>query len=207
MPRINQRQLVIEINASEKLLVREATQVIQKQYFEPAVKELQSEFANHPVSQEIEGGITASNLSNTLIGGSSTEGKNLYSFIGFEDGDSPLSPIYERLDPTSPDGPQVKYLKGSNKNNLLFRFAIIGPNLSSIFSKTPMPWAPGLSWAQRIEQGIPGFNKFKNGFKAGSSRSGGGIQVEANLRPGARYKATSYLSGLVRSFLSKFNKQ
>jgi hypothetical protein len=199
MAKINRRQILLELKSSEKILVREAEQVIRKNFFEPAVKELQKDVASHPVTQEIEQGIEAKNISNTLGGGN----KNLYSFIGFEDGDSPIEPIYERLDPSNPDGPRMQYIRGSNVNNLKFNFLIEAPDQEAIESATPMPWAEGLSWTARIEKGIPGFGKFLNRIGARGSRSGGGIQVKNQLREG-RFKNTSYLSGIFRRFIDRF---
>jgi len=199
MAKINKRQLILELKTSEKILVREAEQVIKENFFDPAVKELQKDVASHPVTQEIEQGIEAKNISNTLGGGD----KNLYSFIGFEDGDSPIEPIYERLDPSNPDGPKMQYIRGSNLNNLQFNFKITGPNQEAIESATPMPWAEGLSWTARIEKGIPGFGRFLNRIGARNSHSGGGIQVKNQLREG-RFKNVSYLSGIFNKFISRF---
>ena len=54
--------------------------------------EMIQEFEQHPISKEIDGGITAYNTSETLNGVT-----NLYSFIGFNSGDRPLEPIKQEL--------------------------------------------------------------------------------------------------------------
>jgi hypothetical protein len=199
MAQINKKQLILELKSSEKILVREAEQIIKKEYFDPAVKEMIKDIVNHPVTKEINGGIDSKNISNTLGGGD----KNLYSFIGFEDGDDPIEPILEKISPLNPDGPKIKYIRGSNKNNLEFNFAITAPNQEAIENATPMPWADGLSWVSRIEKGIPGLNRFLNKFGVPSSRSGGGIQVKNKLRE-ARFKNISYLSGIFNKFIDRF---
>lgn len=204
MPKINRKQLILEVKTAEKVLVKAATEAVKQNYFDPAVKKLKKDFENHPVSIEIDEGVEAKNESNTLIGGSSTEGKNLYSFIGFEEGSDPLEPIRDRLDPNHPDGPKFKYIRGSQSNNIEFKFQVSAPNLDKIFESTPMPWANGLSWAQRIEQGIPGFSKFLNKIGIKNSRSGGGIQVKNELRQ-AKYKPVKYLTDIVNKFISNIN--
>ena len=52
--------------------------------FDKLKTEMLADFDNHPITVEIEGGIDASNSSRTLNGIT-----NLYSFIGFENGDRP----------------------------------------------------------------------------------------------------------------------
>jgi len=47
-----------------------------------------SEFLNHPITVEIKTGPYAENISGTLNGYG-----NLFSFIGFSDGDDPINPI------------------------------------------------------------------------------------------------------------------
>ncbi len=63
-----------------------------KEIFELKKRQMLEEFKDHPVTKEIKRGPDAPNLSNTIFG----QG-NLYSFIGFRDGDSPIDPVYELL--------------------------------------------------------------------------------------------------------------
>lgn len=213
--RINQKALLVELAASEPILKKEADSIMRQQFFNPAIKKMKDEFASHPVTQEIREGIGASNISNTLDApfGEPPEARdgreikdysppNLTSFIGFEAGTDPTKEIEKRLDPSHADGPRMVY-KGMDKNHLAFRFEIRAPSDEAIQSNTPLPFAPGISWAKRIEQGIPGIGHFLNALGRANSRSGGGIQLEnVQLRSG-RFKPVKYLSKLFNDFLRR----
>jgi hypothetical protein len=162
---------------------------------------MQEDFESHPVTQELDGGIFADNISNTLKGNfSNNKGKNLYSFIGFSE-ETPTNSIRRFLDPKSKFGPKLK-LEKVNKSQGSFTFKITAPDKDAIFDSTPMPWASGLSWAKRIEQGIPGLGMFLNKIGIKGSRSGGGIQVENKLRP-ARYTPVRYISDIINKFIKR----
>lgn len=201
--RINQRQLMTELAASEPILRKEADRIMREEFFDPAVAELKAQFTNHPVTREIQGGVDADNESGTLPGNfRQDEGDskpNLFSFIGFEAGSNPTMEIEQRLDPRHPDGPKMTY-RGMDRNKLEFRYQIEAPNEQAIEEATPLPWAAGISWVKRIEQGIPGVGYFLNRLDKPTSRSGGGIQIEGQLREG-RFRPTSYLSKLFNNFL------
>ena len=63
------------------------------QEFEKIKQQILNEFDNHPVTREINDGISASNISGTLDGIT-----NLYSFIGFNEGDNPTKAIRDMLE-------------------------------------------------------------------------------------------------------------
>ena len=197
---IDQRALFAQLSVAEPVLKKEAERIMRKEIFEPAVGQMMEEFESHEVTREIDAGINAQNISETLSGDfKDDKQKNLFSFIGFESGDSPTDPIRERLDPSHPNGPKLVY-KGMDKNKMQIRFEVRAPNEGSIYDSTPLPWATGLSWAKRIEVGIAGLGKFLNRKGLKQSRSGGGIQVENQLRP-ARFIPTKYLSQIFKNFL------
>lgn len=180
------------------------TKLVKEEYFYPAVYEMIDEFENHPVTQEIEGGIEADNISETFGGKfKNSEGKNLYSFIGFNAGETPISVIRSFFDLKHKYGPKME-LSSVNKKRLKFNFKVYTPNIEEIYKQTPIPWAAGLSWVRRIEIGIPGLGRFLNKFGIDSSRSGGGVQVDRELRP-AKFKPVQYLSGIFDRFIKKFN--
>lgn len=200
---INTRELIFQISKAEPILVREAEKYAREKIFEPEVNRLQREFEKHPVTKEIAGGIESPNYSKTLVGFNSDEGRNLFSFIGFDEGDEPLDAIREFLDPDNQNGPKMNYVRGSQVRNLVFQFKVTAPNKQDIYNATPMPWADGISWAERIELGIPGVNRFLNKFGIAKSQSGGGIQVKANLRS-TRFSNRSFLSQIFGDFLARF---
>lgn len=148
------------------------------------------EFLNHPVTQEIKGGISANNISGTLNGIT-----NLYSFIGFDEGTDPIKPIEDLLQKSD-----YRIIFNNNSIDSTIIFDI--PTAAQIFSVTPMPWAIGRSWARGIESGISGLGYYLK--KKKNSRSGFGIQSSTNqVRVGASYKNTKYISDLI----NRFNKE
>lgn len=148
------------------------------------------EFLNHPVTQEIKGGISANNISGTLSGIT-----NLYSFIGFDEGTDPIKPIEDLLQ-------RSNYRIIFNNNSIDSTIVFDIPTAAQIFEITPMPWAIGRSWARGIETGISGLGYYLK--KKKNSRSGFGIQSSTNqVRFGVSYKNTKYISDLI----NRFNKE
>jgi hypothetical protein len=146
------------------------------------------EFLNHPVTQEIKAGPNASNISGTLNGKG-----NLFSFIGFYEGDDPIQDILNILESI-----EVRFVADIQSGN---QFSINFPEPKDIFSVTPMPWASGRSWARGVESGISGlgYYLFK---KTSQSRSGEAIQTSVSINS-VRFKNTAYISSL----LAKYKKQ
>ena len=150
--------------------------------------EMIQEFEQHPISKEIDGGITAYNISETLNGIT-----NLYSFIGFNSGDRPLEPIKQELQKI-----KLRYNVASRGE---ITFTIDFPTAKDIFRVTPLPWATGRSWAQGIETGISGLGYYIK--QKENSRSGLGVQSEKQIRSGVRFRNTKYISDLIQ----KYNKK
>lgn len=163
----------------QNLIIR--NQPIDK-IFENKKKEMIRDFLSHPVTKEILAGPKAFNSSGTLGGYG-----NLFSFIGFSQGDRPIEPILALLEKT-----QLLVSRFTPRGNL--RVTIELPSTRQIFSVTPMPWAPGLSWAQRIEMGISGYPNYI--AKKNSGRSTGGIQSESTLFSG-KFQNTKYISAFI----------
>lgn len=180
-------QEVAEKIAKESIYVKYVYTELQKEV-EKIKNEIIEEFENHPVTQEIEGGITATNISNTLDGIT-----NLYSFIGFESGDNPLDPIREQLKKIN-----LRYTINS-KGELIFTVEF--PTAKDIFKVTPMPWATGRSWAQGIEVGISGLGYYIKSTI--NSRSGLGVQSQKPVRNGVRFRNTKYISYLINLYTKK----
>ncbi len=206
---INQKNLIAEISASEPVLKRVIDPVVKESFFDPAVEQLKKDFEEDLVTQEIAGGLDSSNISETLEGsfrgGEGNTKANLWGFIGFDAaGGSPgevLGPIRQRLDPRHPEGPKLRYI-GRDKSKMAYTYEIRAPNSDAIDGETPVPWLNGISWTKRIEQGLSGLGQFLNVSDRQSSRSGGGIQIEAQLRSG-RFKARPYLSRMFNNFLRR----
>lgn len=157
--------------------------------FEQIKKEMLMEFLQHPVTQEIQSGPTASNISGTLSHG------NLFSFIGFEAGSDPIAPIIQVIEDTN------IYFYSRKKGEFLAK--IIMPSAVSIFSVTPLPWANGRSWAKGIESGISGLGFYIN--KQDVGRSEAGVQLKGKVRSGS-FKNTKYISHLISKYSKKFSE-
>lgn len=163
--------------------------------FERIKRETINEFLKHPVTKEIEAGPTAQNLSGTLDGYG-----NLFSYIGFYNGDDPISPITEIFE----------------KSTIRFSRLIDGgvvwnvfiPAKEDIWDVSPMPWAAGRSWAKGIETGISGIGQYfytiREDFGA-VSRSETAIQTSKNIRRKTRFKNVKYISAILANFEKKIN--
>jgi hypothetical protein len=153
-------------------------------------KQMIDEFMDHPVTEEILNGKSASNSSGTLQGYG-----NLFTFIGFEEFSSPLMPIIELLERTDVE---VKYSKRSS----IVRVVIYMPTAQDIFKATPLDWANGRSWAKGIESGLSGLGYYINSYASG--RSGAGVQTKTKVR-GGRFKNTPYISSLMNKYTALFS--
>ncbi len=131
---------------------------------------------------------------------------NLYSFIGFDESpEEVIGPILQRLSSAHKQGPKMVYSHRS-KDKMEYYWKVRAPDEEAIYNATPFPdnWLEGdVSWAQRIERGIPNIAHFLNVFGRPGSRSGGGVQVEGVLRTGGRFRPTSYLSQMFNNFLRR----
>lgn len=190
--------MALDINIQNSLLEQsynikriEIQKTIQNS-FQKKKNEMLADFKNHPITLEIKGGINSANISKTLGGGSG----NLFSFIGFESGYDPIKPIEDLLLTTS-----ITFSKFSKKS---IEYTVYIPDAKDIFDATPMPWAPGRSWARGIETGISGLGYYLR-KESDSSRSGIGIQSPRKVRrKGSKFKNTSYISALIKTYLKEF---
>jgi len=174
---------------ADKAYQKEINRVIDQQ-FNKIKNEFIEEFMNHPITQEIQGGISATNSSGTLGGIT-----NLYSFIGFDEGTDPIRPIEELLKKSNY---RILFNNRSAEATVIFDI----PTAAQIFEITPMPWAIGRSWARGIETGISGLGYYLK--KTKNSRSGLGIQsTSQQVRSGVMFKNSKYISDLI----NRFNKE
>jgi len=154
-------------------------------------EEILKEFNNHPVTVEIVGGVSSSNISGTLNGIT-----NLFSFIGFDSGEKPIDPIRRRIEQIAP--------KFRISPTGIITYTIEFPTAKDIFEITPLPWAPGRSWAKGIETGISGIGYYIK--KVSNSRSGLGIQSKKPVRTGVRFQNTQYISSLINKYTKEIQK-
>jgi hypothetical protein len=157
--------------------------------------EMIRELMNHEITKEISIGVGASNSSNTLGGYG-----NLFTFIGFEAGTSPIDAIKREFDKT------VIRFRTLTDDGPIWNIYLPAPE--DIWDVTPMPWAEGRSWAKGIETGISGvgwylYNQKKN---YPQSRSGPAIQVKSKIASKVRFKNVKYISDILNRYEKKFSQ-
>ena len=182
--------LLSQINSQLAQSSRVEVEKSFRRAFQSKKNQMIAEFMNHPVTLELQGGIEAKNISGTLSGIT-----NLYSFIGFAEGDKPIEPILRQLESTN-----FSMVRAAG-NKLEFRVNL--PKAKDIFDVTPMPWASGRSWAKGIETGISGLGYYLK--KESNSRSGLGVQsTSRRVRNNAKFKNTSYISTILKRYEKEF---
>jgi hypothetical protein len=168
--------------------------LIRKEW-ENKIKEAQLQmiqlYETDPVTVEIDGGARASNSSGTLGGKG-----NLFSFIGFENGENPTQSIKQLL--RNKINFSVKALSGGK-----FKIEIAAPTKETLYSISPIPWNPGRSWLDGIEKGISGLGSYIY-RESPTSRSGTGIQTQKSL--GGRFSNRSYMTTILKEFQRNVSK-
>ncbi len=191
MAKFNYKAVAQAIATSD--IGRKRIQTVMENRFRDAKAQLLRDFDEHPVTKEIEAGIGAANISETLDG----EG-DLYSFIGFEDGSDPIEDLRYVLES------QTQLGKGrlrAESGSIKFNFSLRVPR-EEIKKATPLPWEGGKSWAEGVEKGISGFSEYMQG-KFTTSRSGGGIQTTRTIRA-TPFKRRPYLTEIFNNFVENF---
>ena len=154
-----------------------------------------AELMNHPITKEIQEGAGGSNSSGTLSGYG-----NLFTFIGFEAGSTPIDPIKQEFEKTV-----IQFRQLSDDGPI---WNIYMPAPEDIWEVSPMPWAEGRSWAKGIETGISGvgwylYNQNKD---YPQSRSGPAIQVKSKIASKVRFKNVKYISDILARYEKKFSQ-
>lgn len=191
---LNKKQLEKDIFVKgEKILIKQLQPVVDSRVRE-IQEDMVAEFENHPVSQEIAAGNDASNTSG-LLGGYG----NLFAFIGFDDGTNPIAPISKILK-------KRIYSKIKRTGNNRFTATILAPDKDEVFQEAQVSWMGGRSWADGIEKGIAGLNRFlydEEGFK--NSKSGTGIQVKNKIISSVAGR-TPYISAILGNFKKRLER-
>lgn len=198
--KFNYRRIAEKIATSETGAKRINT--VQQKKFLIAKENLIQDFETHPVSQEISSSANAPESDNNLSGTLGGVG-NLYSFIGFEEGDRPIEKVKEilqtelKLIHTSREAT----VKGDNPV-VRYRYSVRVPR-ASLEAATEMQWE-NRSWLYAISEGISGFSYYLRG-RFSNSRSGGGLQAKKNQVRSAEFRPIPYFNKLIRDFIAVFN--
>jgi len=185
--KINKKELLNAIYNSDA--VKSAAMQIVKESVEKEKQQLIKEFSEHPVTRELEAGENSDNSSGTLGGYG-----NLFSFIGFRNGENPTEKVKDILN-------KISVQKRVQTGNNGFIFTVNIPSKDELIAATKMPWEGGRSWLFGIEQGISGLGAYLYG-KFENSRSSTGIQTRKNYSNRV-YRATKYFSSIFNNFKNK----
>lgn len=170
---------------------KRARQIAEKKLLKEK-ENLITDFKNHPVSREISSGADSSNISGTLGGYG-----NLFSFIGFSSGSTPVSDWINLI------RNKVKIIKSDksySSNRIIYNFKV-NQITDSDLSSARMPWESGRSWITAIERGISGFSFY---ISKALGRSGGGIQSNNQVRSG-KFSNVPYWSSMWKKFVKNLN--
>jgi len=193
MAKINMKGLRAEIaQKGYKVFKDKVTPRIEKAFKKETAK-LLAAFDDHEITKEIQSGPGASNTSGTLGGYG-----NLFSFIGFKEGQDPLSPIRSLL------ARSIKITtirKKRGELGLILKFSV--PSEQEIAEVTPSPWSTE-SWVEAVEKGMSGLGRYLYSSQQGrfsSSRSGTGVELEVEVRSSANSQPTKYMSKILGDML------
>jgi hypothetical protein len=181
--KINKKSIekAIFTNRNVKKLVRN---IVEKEVEKQKIL-FRTDFESHPVTQELDGGENASNISGTLGGYG-----NLFSFLGFSQGVNPTSPVKSLIKSIRIDRNVQTTIQG-------FKIKVNIPSKEEFGAITPMPWEGGRSWLLDMERGVSGLGAYLYG-RFNSSRSGSGIQ--------SKYRYSNRVFRPVKYFSQMYNR-
>lgn len=206
MATLNRKSFISSVFSNKALQekMRKNAEQLVAEKVDKGVDAMLDAFEDHPVTKEIEGGISSSNISGTLGGYG-----NLFTFIGFYLQDE--NPVYIARELLK----DVKYKifsQRQQKEGIRYSFRVQLVNEKTIKDLSPLPWEPGLSWIQGIEKGISGFGFYMNKRFPPPGRSTEGLQAKSpsgQLRRirGGEYTPVKYFSEFYKVFEEEFNKK
>ena len=185
--RINKQKIQKEIfsNRAVKKMVRN---IVQKEV-EKEKALFRADFESHPVTQELDGGENASNVSGTLGGYG-----NLFSFLGFNRGANPTAPVKSLIQ-------KILLDRNVQTSGNGFKIKVNIPSKEEFAAVARLPWEGGRSWLLDVERGISGLGAFLYG-RFTSSRSGSGIQSKYNYS-NRTFRNVKYFSQMYTKFLKR----
>jgi hypothetical protein len=148
-------------------------------------KQMIAEFNSHSITKDVESGSNASNIPG---------GGSLFALIGFDAGDNPV----DRLRAFLLNSLKVK-ITNISKSEVAFSFKLDIPSKEQMDIISPLPWAAGRSWLDEVERGVSGLGRFLS-KQSYASRSGGGIQVDGNVRQSS-LSGTPYITEIINNLI------
>ena len=169
-----------------------------EEIFEKAKKDFLSNLENHKVSRELKAGPTGS--SSFLTSG------DLFSFMGFEAGSSPVEDLVNFLDESIVfEG----YSGLSILKLVMFHFRVKIPNREDFAKREELNlyWENGNPWPFAIEEGVAGYSNYiplgKDNSKSVSLR---GFQNKNKIRQEEFVPIVGYISHLLEEFKQSLKK-
>jgi hypothetical protein len=189
--KVDTKQLNKELSRSYQDAIQKQARDFAQEILNENKNQYLNEIENHPVSQEINSGPDAENISYTLDGK-----ENLFAFIGFNSEAKPIEDLKNLIK-------QNTFLDKKsifNTKTFQLKFDVFTPSIEEIKSATPLPFENGKSWVKGIEDGISGFGYYVYGLLFSNSRSKRGIQSKNKVRNGT-FKTVKYMSELYSNFI------
>jgi hypothetical protein len=185
--RINKKLLQKELldNSEVKKMVHK---IVQRE-IEKEKNLFKQNIESHPVTQELEGGENVSNISGTLGGYG-----NLFSFLGFNNGQNPTIPVKILIQKIFLDR-NVEITKNG------FKMIVNIPSKDEFEAVTKLPWEGGRSWLFDIERSISGLGAYLYG-RFNGSRSGSGIQSKYKYT-NRTFRPVKYFNNMYNNFIKK----
>lgn len=167
--------------------------------FTIAKQEFLKEFDEHPVTKSIEAGTQDPTVNYPAAG---LENGNLFSFLGFEAGDSPIDNIRPILESETKLVKSSKNIVGNGPQaKVRINYSVRTPR-RELAERSKLFWDSGLNFLYSIENGISGLSYFLS--KKLRGRSGGGVQSPNPVRGGSDSVKSGYLNELLRGLVAKF---
>ena len=190
MAKINMRGLNAEIAQKGYKIFKPLVEQRIKNAFDKERKKLLDNFENSDITKEIDAGPNASNSSNTLGGYG-----NLFTFIGFESGSDPISPLRSLLARSI----QIKTIR-KKRDVLAFTLNFSVPTIEEIKAVAPMPWSTD-NWVEAVEKGLSGLGQYMYTKNSKRGRSGRAIQIDAELTGNQNSNPTEYMTKILSDML------
>ena len=187
--KLNNRSIQQKISRSRRF--NQQLEKVANDKFKKVKQRLMKNFENHPGTQEISGGVSSPNISDSLGGYG-----NLFSFIGFQEGSSPIDEVKIFLENSIKL--KIQRRNKSHRRTIEKKCSINVPSVKDFSSVARMPFEGGNSWIEMIERGMSNFSNYMN-KKTKASRSGAGIQIEGRIRMDSS-KPTMYMTELLDRF-------
>ncbi len=197
----NRRLLTVELSKQVKPIYAKVKPFMQEA-FNDRKEQVLAEFDEHPVTRALQAGAADSTADDGLV--NTAHGGNLYSLIGFNEGEDPTVPLRDMLEKDlrlniSQTTREVK------NETIIFRTPVKSPTLATVHKQ--MAKDAKVEWSSRgftdlIERGVTGFGRylFNSARRFPTSRSGPALQIKkATLRSGSAPRFR-YISDILSRF-------